>query len=98
MQSVSYNGLGADDPDNYDKIKSGMSGYYELLTIWWRENTLMQIVEGPTETHTRITTTTVVDWSNNDGDKSTTLNPMQTDPGYLDRNAYARVRCVRKMN
>ena len=101
--SVSYeneSGLGPSDPDNYDKESSGMSGCHTLLTM-----NMSGLVSPKLDSYnfSTITSTTQVTWRDYSenwlGTNVTeTLYPMDTkdNPGYLSRDAMARVRCVYK--
>lgn len=94
--SVSYNGLGANDPQNYSKKTSGMTGYFKYIdadysdSANWFRGELSNTEEHDVEVGKKFS------GSNQKYDISETLTAPVYDSCALMRTDYARVRCVRK--
>ena len=106
---VNYLGGDASDSKNYDKEASGMSGTYQLLTVNMSGTFSPKYDSHNFSYVTSNTTTTWVDGSNWFQTKTENLYAPSYSPGYKPRTksvagvgkekeAMARVRCVRKMN
>lgn len=99
--SVSYNGLGADNPKNYTPISSGMDGYYQLMYIYVYEpmigsDTIEKSVQQVPETGLTVTYKAQGNYGG-----TVTLDYPSPHPGYRKRadagkDSMARVRCVRR--
>ena len=103
--SVNYEnetGNGANDPNNYEKVSSGMSGYYKYIDADYSDlggifgsglsNTGEKDVQG---NETFSGSNNKESWTGNNSHK---LSKPSYDKGALSRDDMARVRCVRKAN
>lgn len=101
--SVSYNGQGAGNPNNYTSITSGSSGFYRYIDADYKYDTFLgmpvagtgQLVNYNENDLTENKTFT----GSNQADRWThNLTPSSPEEGNKGRDQKARVRCVRKMN
>ena len=96
--SVSYNGKGASNPDNYSKKTSGMSGYFKYIDGDYEE----WLVTGSLKNMDQKDVVGGEHFSGSNRGDVGSIDITLTKPVYdscaLKRTDYARVRCVRKMN
>ena len=102
--SVSYNGQGAGNPNNYTSITSGSSGFYRYIDADYQYNDyiLGMPVLGSGElvntNENSLTENKTFNGSNQADRWSHQLTPSSPEEGNKSRTDMARVRCVRKMN
>ena len=94
--SVSYNGQGASNPDNYSKKTSGMTGYFKWINGNYKEYFVTGYLENMNELDVKGDGTEKIDAENRKTSYSETLTKPVYDSCALKRTDYARVRCVRK--
>lgn len=97
--SVSYNGQGADNPDNYTPTTSGMTGFYKYIDADYSDtaNWFRGELSNTSEHDVKGDGTERFSGRNNDATlPNTTLSLPDYQDGALYRNGMVRVRCVRK--